>query len=562
MERTGRWVILFFIWMTLCSLSIAEAEEIIAANLSPLPTGSSAEAEGNCSEGGFSRFLSDEVSIDIPIIINDRVEYFLNYFQTEKRRVFRNWLARSTRYVPRMREILRENGLPEDLVYLAMIESGFNVSAYSPAQASGPWQFIEGTARRYGLEVNFWLDERRDPEKATIAAANYLKDLYQEFGCWYLAAAGYNAGENKVRRGIRTYETVDFWEMCNYDLFARETKDYVPQMIAATIIAKNPEKYGFTAVEYQQPVPCAKVPVPPKTDLKAVALACGVDDQVVKEINPELRRDCTPPGESYLLNIPKSAAQFFKDNFARVKTIVKTCYHRYVVQKGDTLARIAQKFDVSKKTLVSVNKIKGKCSIKKGKALRIPYQVREYALDSKKSKPTAKVASLNDLHKGEKSTGTPRRIYEQKEHTYTVKKGDTLYSVARRFGVSVKALCGQNDLAEDTKLRTGRTLLVDASKYKQDQVVDTPGRVGDAPGRDIIKPKTSKKILAARSGKSKKAYAGKPKARYHRVCRGDTLWNIAQKYNVTPANIRVWNNMQRDTILPGTRIKVRASTTT
>lgn len=548
MERTGRWVILFFIWMTLCSLSIAGAEEIIAANLSPLPTGSSAEAEGNCSEGGFSGFLSDEVSIDIPIIINDRVEYFLNYFQTEKRRVFRNWLARSTRYVPRMREILRENGLPEDLVYLAMIESGFNVSAYSPAQASGPWQFIEGTARRYGLEVNFWLDERRDPEKATIAAANYLKDLYQEFGCWYLAAAGYNAGENKVRRGISTYETTDFWEMCDYDLFARETKDYVPQMIAATIIAKNPEKYGFTDVEYQQPVPCAKVPVPPKTDLKAVALASGVDYHTLKELNAALKQGCTPPCGSYLIYIPKDTVQFFKDNFDRVKTIVKTCYHRYVVQKRDTLARIAQKFDVSKKTLVSVNKIKGKRSIKKGKVLRIPYQVREYALDSKKSKPTAKVASLNDLHKGEKSTG-------QKEHIYTVTKGDTLYSVARRFGVSVKALCGQNDLAEDTKLRTGRTLLVDASKYKQDQVVDTPGR-------DIIKPKTSKKILAARSGKSKKAYAGKPKARYHRVCRGDTLWNIAQKYNVTPANIRVWNNMQRDTILPGTRIKVRASTAT
>ncbi|MDD5153264.1 MAG: LysM peptidoglycan-binding domain-containing protein [Desulfovibrionales bacterium] len=547
MERTGQWVILFFIWMTVCSLSIAGAEEIIAANRSPLPAGSSAEAEGNCSEGGFPGYLSDEVSIDIPITINSRVEYFLNYFQTEKRRVFRNWLARSTRYVPRMREILRENGLPEDLVYLAMIESGFNVGAYSPAQACGPWQFIKETGGRYGLKVNDWLDERRDPEKATRAAANYLKDLYQEFGCWYLAAAGYNAGENKVRRGISTYETTDFWEMCDYDLFAKETKDYVPQMIAAAIMAKNPEKYGFTDVEYQQPVPCAKVPVPPQTDLKAVALACRLDDKSIKEINPELRRDCTPPGESYLLNIPKSAAQFFKDNFDRVKTIFKTCYHRYVVKKGDTLARIAQKFDVSKKILVSVNKIKRKRSIKNGKVLRIPYQVREYALAPQKQQPKVKVASF-DLHEGEKSTG-------QNGHTYTVKKGDTLYGVARCFDVSVKALCRQNDLAEDAKLRAGRTLLVDASEYKQDQVVDTPGR-------DIIKPKTSKKILAARSGKGKKIYAGKPKARYHRVRRGDTLWNIAQKYNVTPANIRVWNNMQRDTLLPGTKLKVRASTAT
>ncbi len=539
MRRTGRWVILFFIWMTLFSLSIAGAEETIAANLSPLPAGSPAEAEGNYIEDGFSRFLSDEVSFDIPITINARVEYFLNYFQTEKRRVFRNWLARSTRYVPRMREILRENGLPEDLVYLAMIESGFNVGAYSPAHACGPWQFIEETARRYGLKINSWLDERRDPEKATRAAASYLKELYQEFGCWYLAAAGYNAGENKVRRGISTYETTDFWEMCDYDLFAKETKDYIPQMIAATIIAKNPEKYGFTDVEYQQPVPCAKVPVPPKTDLKAVALACRLDDKSLKEINPELRHDCTPPGASYLLNIPKNTLQLFEDNFDRVKTIVKTCYHRYLVQKGDTLARIAQQFDVSKTILVSVNKIKGNRSIRKSKVLRIPYQVREYALESKKSKPM-KVASF-DSHEGEQSTG-------QKEHTYTVKKGDTPYGIARRFGVNVRALCGQNDLAEDTKLMAGRTLVVHASEREQDQ--------------DIIKPKSSKKIKAARSNKSKKAYAGMPKVRYHRVRRGDSLWNIAQKYNITPADIRVWNNIQRDTILPGTRLKVRASTAT
>ena len=542
MERTGRWVILFFIWMTLCSLSVAGAEEIIAANLSPLPAASSAEVEGNCSAGGFPGYHSDEVSIDIPITINSRVEYFINYFQTEKRRVFRNWLARSTRYVPRMREILRESGLPEDLVYLAMIESGFNVGAYSPAQACGPWQFIKETGGRYGLKVNDWLDERRDPEKATRAAANYLKDLYQEFGCWYLAAAGYNAGENKVRRGISTYETTDFWEMCDYDLFAKETKDYVPQMIAAAIMAKNPEKYGFTDVEYQQPVPCAKVPVPPQTDLKAVALACRLDDKSIKEINPELRRDCTPPGESYLLNIPKSAAQFFKDNFDRVKTIFKTCYHRYVVKKGDTLARIAQEFDVSKKILVSVNKIKRKRSIKNGKVLKIPYQVKEYALAPKKSKPAVKMASLD--------TREDEKVATEKGHTYKVEKGDTLYSVARRFGVSIKALCSQNDLAEDAKLMAGRTLIVCASEREHDQ------------DQNIVKPESSKKIQAARSGKGKKIYAGKPKARYHRVRRGDTLWNIAQKYNVTPANIRVWNNMQRDTILPGTRLKVRASTAT
>jgi membrane-bound lytic murein transglycosylase D len=165
---------------------------------------------------------------DIPIVINARVEQFIQYFQTTGKKIFTNWLARSERYIPFMKNLLRENGLPEDLVYMSLIESGFNPYAYSRRKASGPWQFIYLTGKRYGLKANWWVDERRDPEKSTIAATKYLKDLYDMFECWYLAAAGYNAGEGKILNAMKRYRTEDFWELTKYRYLKRETKDYVP----------------------------------------------------------------------------------------------------------------------------------------------------------------------------------------------------------------------------------------------------------------------------------------------------------------------------------------------
>jgi len=193
-------------------------------------------------------------SFDLPIQVNRQVRAYLVYFSTERKDKIRLYLSRSSRYLPMIKETFREHGLPEDLAYLALIESGFNPDACSPAGACGLWQFIRSTGRRYGLEVNDQVDERRDPRKSTRAAARYLSDLYRQFGSWYLAAASYNCGEKRVERELSRNHHQNFWQLSAHQCLPEETKNYVPQMIAATIIAKNPAKFGFTNIAYQPPL--------------------------------------------------------------------------------------------------------------------------------------------------------------------------------------------------------------------------------------------------------------------------------------------------------------------
>ncbi len=256
-----------------------------------------------------------QVKFDVPIQMNKQVRAYLVYFSTERKAVITRYLARSTRYLPMIKEVFQEAGLPEDLAYLAMIESGFNNKAYSPAAASGMWQFIKGTGLRYGLTIDGYVDERRDPEKATRAAAQYLLDLYKQFGSWYLAAASYNCGEGRVQRELNQSNHKNFWELSANMCLPTETKNYVPQMIAATIIAKNPEKFGFKNVPYLPPVKYDKVPVNETTSLTAAAVAVNVPSEEVAALNPELLRGITPPDTpSYSLNLPPNSKEKFTKN--------------------------------------------------------------------------------------------------------------------------------------------------------------------------------------------------------------------------------------------------------
>ena len=292
----------------------------------------------------------DKVSYDIPITINAQVERWIDYFQTRIPKRFQIWLSRSGRYDKMMRGILKEYGLPEDLIYLAMIESGFSCNAYSRAHAVGPWQFIRGTGRRYGLKIDYWVDERRDPVKSTHAAAQYLRDLYKEFGSWYLAAAGYNAGEGKIRRALKRYKADDFWDISHHRrrYLKRETKNYVPKMIAAALIAKEPEKYGFKQITYQEPMAYDMVKVHGGTSLGVAAKLAGIKTQHLAALNPELRRWCTPPNRGlYKLRIPAGAKASFETAYAALpvqkrKARIGTIKVR--VQKGDNLWDISRRF--------------------------------------------------------------------------------------------------------------------------------------------------------------------------------------------------------------------------
>ena len=256
-----------------------------------------------------------QVKFDVPIQMNKQVRAYLVYFSTERHAVISNYLARSTRYLPLIKSVFQENGLPEDLAYLAMIESGFNNKATSPAAACGMWQFIKGTGLRYGLNIDSYVDERRDPEKATQAAAKYLLDLYKQFGSWYLAAASYNCGEGRVQRELDQSNHKNFWELSANMCLPTETKNYVPQMIAATIIAKNPEKFGFKNVPYQPPVKMDKVQVNEPTSLKAAAFAINMQADDIQMLNPELLRGMTPPDSAnYTLNLPPNSKDLFSKN--------------------------------------------------------------------------------------------------------------------------------------------------------------------------------------------------------------------------------------------------------
>jgi len=314
-----------------------------------------------------------EPDFDIPIVINEKVQEFIHYFQTTRRDRFVTWLARSGRYIPVMKKLLKEHGLPEDLVYMAFIESGFDPYAYSRSKAVGPWQFIYLTGKRYGLKVNWWVDERRDPEKSTIAAAKYLKDLYETFACWYLAAAGYNAGEYKIVKAMKRYRTEDFWKLTKVQYLKRETKNYVPLMIAAALVAKDPEKYGFADVEYQEPLQYEKVKVPELTSLSHVAKACETSLDEIKDLNPELRRGVTPPNETdYEIKIPSGKKDLFLDTFEILQPFEKFEFKAHLVKKGETLKGIAKLYRVDLEPLLEINHITKTSRISKGTDLFIP----------------------------------------------------------------------------------------------------------------------------------------------------------------------------------------------
>lgn len=336
---------------------------------------------------------------DVPIVVNKSVESFINYFQTRGRKYFERWWGRSQDYMVMLQSILREEGLPEELSYIAFIESGLNPRARSRANAVGMWQFIRGTALRYGLRVDWWIDERMDPEKATYAAAKYFRNLYDQFGSWYLAAAGYNAGEGKVARAVRKHNTDDFWELASHKKpFRRETKEYVPKYLAALLIAKDPVSYGFEPVAYNDAVPYEKVRIAHATDLRVIAEAAGTTVDEIQRLNPELLRWFTPPNyPDYEIKVPAGTAQMLVENMGKLPPSKRIAFQMHKVRRGETISKIAKRYGTSVGPILYINNMKSAKYVKPGTVIAVPVRADDIARSKGKKKDVALVYMHEDF---------------------------------------------------------------------------------------------------------------------------------------------------------------------
>ncbi len=458
---------------------------------------------------------TEQVTYDIPIVMNDRVKKSLIYFQTVARDAFAKYLARSKKYTPMMKRILKQYGLPQDLIYLSLVESGYNPNAYSWARAVGLWQFISSTGRLYGLKRNWWMDERRDPVKSTHAACRHLKDLYEEFGSWELAMAAYNGGSGRIRNTIKKQRTIDFWKL----RLKRQTMDYVPLIMAAAIIAKNPEKYGFDNIEYEPEVVWDEVVIDRCLDLSVVAKALGCSLKELKELNPELLRRYTPPNaKKYTLKIPVGTKEKFLLAYDSMPSPKETSWVRHKIRRGETVSSIAAKYGVSQYAIFAANNLNRRSKIYAGKTLIVPVPLdREYRASSRKK----------------------NREYSAKNSVYTVRAGDTMWDIARAFGTTVSALRRINYIERGSRIYVGQKLRIPSTATKL----------------------KNKKTTYAQTDQPKKKSSGSKKSSSgtYKVRRGDTLWDIARKFGTTTDRIRSLNGLGRSSrIYPGQVLIVSA----
>ncbi|MEW6163338.1 MAG: transglycosylase SLT domain-containing protein [Nitrospirota bacterium] len=365
------------------------------------PVISSLPEEAKDSSAILSDYNNNELAVKA-------VEKNIVLFQRIKER-FSLWLSRSGKYIELMKEILEEKDIPEEIVFLPLIESGFNPHAYSPRKATGYWQFIASTAKRYGLKINWWRDERRDPVKSTMAAADYLKDLYDIFGSWNLAMAAYNAGEGKILKALHMTKTDDYWSLLDTKYLKKETKDYVPKFIAASLIANSPQDFGFGEFEYHPPLVYDEITIDSPIDLEVAAECAETTLEVIKELNPEIRRWCTPPDVSeYILRIPEGKKDIFLQKLLQIPSKKRFSMDRYTVKKGDTLKRISKKTGIPVQVILDLNSMEKIIPLKAGMKIYLPPKGK-LVLD-RDDRAIIKKASFKQKNKGPKTRHRHKRV--------------------------------------------------------------------------------------------------------------------------------------------------------
>lgn len=386
---------------------------------------------------------------DIPVVYNAATIKWIDYFTGRGRKHFQRYAERAGRYAPVLSKILNDEGMPRDLIYLSMAESGFQNAARSWAKAVGPWQFMPFTGKKFGLEVGFYLDERRDPLKSTVAASNYLKYLNSLFGSWELAIAGYNAGEGKIGRAIRRYKSKSFWEIRKGRYLKAETKNYVPKIMALAIIGKNLTHFGFNEVNFERSLDFEEIKVPANSDLYKIAEVVQEPFEVVKKYNPELLRWQTPPhGEAYTLRVPVGKKTVWEQRDSNMD-IAATDYKIYSLQGHASLYNVGRKFKVPLDVLAQLNNIPGHKKLYPKTDVILPFRVdheqREIKLYADLfEKPRKSIVRRRAYQKWIKRGKVAGEQISNPSQFYTVKKGDTLWNIARKTGVSINTIIKSN----------------------------------------------------------------------------------------------------------------------
>jgi membrane-bound lytic murein transglycosylase D len=456
----------------------------------------------------------------LPVVINDRVMQEIHFLTVRVRGFTEASLSRKTALDSMILSKLRERGMPEDLIYLAFVESGFKVNAYSRAKASGVWQFIPGTGKRYGLPVDFWLDMRRNPEAATDAALDYLTALYNEFGDWYLAMAAYNCGEGRIRRFVKEGLATDPSKKISYwDLqLHRETMHYVPRILAATIIGHFPDHYSFK-VEKQSLIPFDTVTVKDCIPLDKVGSAVGASLNTIRDLNPELVRFCTPPNlKTYTMRVPEGTRERFLTAYAKMDKSQLVRWQQYKVQKGDNLGYISKVFGVKVADIQAANNLKNS-RLSVGQVLIIPMSASSIASSASAKKQPAQpqpppvAAAEPNIEKADSQKPSDNA------RVYVVKNGDKLASISKSFGVSSQNLIAWNNLRSSKIIVGQKIFLQDPSKR-------------NSKNENLVQNTT------------------------YVIKSGDNLWDIAQSYSVTVQQLLEWNPGLDKKIFPGMKIKI------